>query len=229
MKKFVIIFIIVLFMVIGMTNDQFVWCKRMIFGEPVTHIIQDGEYLSKIAKKYYGDSRYWKELALINRAPDSDLVFPGEEILVPKKSVIEEIHRTQWLSKVNQFVKGEQDILARLSKEDLEQYAVHDDAKQLESSATVTTMEEQSEVNKSGALAEQSHETRSSSVYMIMIVAGVLLLVSTIVFLIYRKRKTDKEVTNVNEIDFNDEESEPDYKDYLNKKNKKKEYAMSTN
>lgn len=115
MKRLLIFLFIVSLLIIGYSYDQFAWCKKLILGEPSTHTIQQGEYLSQIAKKYYGDASYWRELALINRAPDCDVVFPGEEIVIPSFDVIKEIRKTRWLTKVNKYVKGQEEILAQLN------------------------------------------------------------------------------------------------------------------
>lgn len=80
--------------------------------QPRTHQIAEGDWLSKVAKKYYGDASYWQELALINRAPDGDLIFPGEEIIVPSFEAIREVRTSRRLSAVNDIVEMQQDILA---------------------------------------------------------------------------------------------------------------------
>lgn len=79
--------------------------SRMLrLEQPVAHEIQKGEYLSKLAKEYYGDASYWRELALVNRAPDADYVQPGERILVPGFESIQRIRRARTISEVNRAV-----------------------------------------------------------------------------------------------------------------------------
>ncbi|KAA3615313.1 MAG: LysM domain-containing protein [Calditrichaeota bacterium] len=85
--------------------------SRMYLGESRIHTIQNGEQLSHLAQQYYGDAAYWRELALINRAPNADNIFPGEQILLPTVNVIDKLARSTRLSEVNKLV-GEQEQLA---------------------------------------------------------------------------------------------------------------------
>jgi len=88
--------------------------SRMLrLEQPVAHEIKRGEYLSKLAKEYYGDASYWRELALVNRAPNADYVLPGEEILVPSFESIQRIRRARTLSQVNRAVM---EVQARLQR-----------------------------------------------------------------------------------------------------------------
>jgi len=80
--------------------------------QPTSHEIQTGEWLSKLAKKYYGDASYWRELALVNRAPNGDLIFPGEKVIVPSFDAIQQIRRSRSLSAVNEVVDMQENILA---------------------------------------------------------------------------------------------------------------------
>ena len=112
MKKLIIFLSIIILVVIGFNNDIYLFAKKLFLDEPTTHKIEEGEYLSKIAKEYYGNADYWRELALINRAPNSDLVFPGEEIVLPSSETIQKIRNTRWLSKVNNYVQNQEEIIA---------------------------------------------------------------------------------------------------------------------
>lgn len=80
--------------------------------KPTFHEIQQGDWLSKVAQKYYGDASYWKELELINRAPDGDKIYPGEKIIVPSFDVVQKVRHTVRLSVVNELVQEQQTILA---------------------------------------------------------------------------------------------------------------------
>ncbi|MDG5814617.1 LysM domain-containing protein [Chitinispirillales bacterium ANBcel5] len=59
------------------------------------YTVQDGDTLSKIAKRYYGDVSYYKDLAEFNRIADPDLIKIGQKIDLPhyfakfEKTVIE--------------------------------------------------------------------------------------------------------------------------------------------
>lgn len=117
MKKIItgIAIAIVLFSMV--VPDAWVWCKKVLLNEPTTHTIQKGEYLSKLSLKYYGSAKYWQELALVNRAPNSDLVFPEEELFIPSKEVIEQLHRARSFSRVNSLVGNEKTLYANLQKQ----------------------------------------------------------------------------------------------------------------
>jgi len=89
--------------------------NRLFLDEPRVHKIEKGEYLSKLAKQYYGDPQRWRELALINRAPNPDHIEVGEEILVPAANAIVEISRARTLTKVNALVGEQQTLTTRKS------------------------------------------------------------------------------------------------------------------
>jgi len=113
MKKLMVIFILIT-VVVGMYSEEnLLWCKKMLFNEPTKHIIQKGDYFSKLSKQYYGTTRYWRELALVNRAPNKDLVFPGEEVIIPSLDAVKKLHRSRSLTAVNSIVKDQKDWIAR--------------------------------------------------------------------------------------------------------------------
>jgi len=107
MKKLLILFILVS-VVVGMySEDNYLWCKKIIFNEPTKHVIQKGDFFSKLSKQYYGTTKYWRELALINRAPNKDLVFPGEEVVIPNLDAVKKLRKTRMLTVVNDIVKDQ--------------------------------------------------------------------------------------------------------------------------
>lgn len=244
MKKFLIIVFLVALLIAGYSYDQFGWAKKLLFGEPTTHVIQRGEFLSKIAKKYYGRADYWRELALINRAPDSDLVFPGEEIIIPSLDVIKEIRRTQWLSKVNSYVKNQEDIIARLKMGEEpvladnnvvetepmttpEQLAA-DEANNLitpDSEQVYATVDQ----NQQTMYRENEESQSTSSLGLILTVIGAIFVASLIAIVLIRKRK-QSQITIVDDDELNildeEEESEPDYNEYLKNKSHEKEGVL---
>lgn len=240
MKKFLIVVFIVALLIGGYAYDQFGWCKKLIFGEPTTHVIQKGEYLSVIAKKYYGKADYWQELALINRAPNSNLVFPGEEIIIPSLDVIKEIRRTRWLSKVNSFVKNEEDIIARLKVGEEPVMAENEPKttpeKMLESQGNVpiSASEQVDTKTETAPLPAESNKAEvqsASSLGLILGVIAILFLASLTVFLVIRRKKRSQQITIIDDDDLNligeDEESEPDYREYLrNRSQRKKKDAL---
>ncbi|WP_165822666.1 LysM peptidoglycan-binding domain-containing protein [Paenibacillus montanisoli] len=48
------------------------------------HVIQEGETLSSISRKYYGSSKYAKSIAAYNRLSDNDVVKSGDVLSIPK-------------------------------------------------------------------------------------------------------------------------------------------------
>ncbi len=83
----------------------------LIEDDPTLREVREGDWLSKIAKEYYNDPSYWKELALINRAPNGNVLFPGEKVIVPASRIIQEIRAARSLSRVNELVEQQRAIL----------------------------------------------------------------------------------------------------------------------
>ncbi len=96
-----------------LSQGEIGWSNRLYLDEPRVHKIEKGEYLSKLAQRYYGDPQRWRELALINRAPNPDHVEIGEEILVPAANKAAEISRAQTLTQVNSIVRGQEGLAVR--------------------------------------------------------------------------------------------------------------------
>jgi hypothetical protein len=92
------------------SHGEMVWSNRRFLDEPRVHKIEKGEYLSRLAQQYYGDPQRWRELALINRAPNPNHVEVGEKILVPAANVVAEIGRARTLTKVNALVNDQEKL-----------------------------------------------------------------------------------------------------------------------
>ncbi len=229
MKKLFVILLIIVVLVVGFKTDVFLYAKRLFQAEPTTHLIQEGEYLSMIAQKYYGNADYWRELALINRAPNSDAVFPGEEIVIPNLEVIKKIRQTRWLSRVNGLVKNQEDIIAGRFQ-------------QQEKLATTTPNSKPSvkpgpvvkETNEDFVLTESktNSETmvKSSMAYIILGSVAVILFSTIIGYIVYRRKKGHDELSLFDDIDLsnNESEAEPNYQDYLkNKKDRSSEVMIN--
>lgn len=112
MKRFLFCIVLMGFLVLFMEPAGNLLSNLLRLDQPMTHQIQEGDWLSKIAERNYGDASYWKELALINRAPDGDMIFPGEEVIVPSFEAIRKVRESRRLSAVNDIVEMQQDILA---------------------------------------------------------------------------------------------------------------------
>ncbi len=221
MKKILIVFIVLALLIAGYAYDQFGWCKKLLFGGPTTHVIQKDEYLSAIAKKYYGRADYWRELALINRSPDSDVVFPGEEIIIPSLDVIKEIRRTRWLTKVNAYMKGQEDIIAQLNlgEEPTQTELIPETTPESEP----MTMSPESEPTLTET--EEVEVKSASSLGLILGIIAFVFVASLIAFVLIRRRKRSQQIKILDDKDLNimdeDEESEPDYQEYLRNKSER--------
>jgi hypothetical protein len=69
-----------------------VWSSRVSAEKSTFHQVRQGEYFSKISLQYYGTAKYWRELAQLNGAPDSENIYPGARIFIPKLSVIQALN-----------------------------------------------------------------------------------------------------------------------------------------
>jgi len=93
------------------SQGELLWSSRLLLDESRVHKVQKGESLSLLAKRYYGDPQRWRELALLNRAPNPNLVLPGEDVLVPAVGSINEMSRVKTITKFNNLA-NEQERLA---------------------------------------------------------------------------------------------------------------------
>lgn len=98
------------FITLAWSTGDVLYSSRMYLGEARIHTIQQGEQLSRLAQQYYGDPDYWRELALINRAPRADDIFPGERILLPSVNAMDKLASARRLSRVNDIVSFEEQL-----------------------------------------------------------------------------------------------------------------------
>lgn len=106
MKKIFIILIIIVLAFIFATQKNKLWCERSTPDLPCVHKITQGEYLSQISLQYYGTAAYWRELASINRAPNSDVILPGTKIFIPSQKVIQQLHRLESPSQADSLLQA---------------------------------------------------------------------------------------------------------------------------
>jgi LysM repeat protein len=111
MKKFFLTLFFMSGIFLLLSQGEVLWSKRRFLDEPRVHKVQKGESLSKLAKQYYGDTKRWRELALVNRAPKPNHLEVGEEVLLPTEPVINELRRSRTITKVNTLI-GEQEKTA---------------------------------------------------------------------------------------------------------------------
>ncbi|MBN2010722.1 LysM peptidoglycan-binding domain-containing protein [candidate division KSB1 bacterium] len=235
MKKFFVMLMIIAIVIMGNTYEVFLFAKKALFGDPTTHTIQQGEYLSKIAQHYYGRSDYWRELALINRAPNSDLVFPGEEIIIPRLEVIENIRKARSLSDVNTFVHGEEDIIARLDRDKVESIPMTEQykptpvtPKRNESTSSMITDESSPSVSMEEPTVEQpapmvatndkpvvNKPIQSSSMNLILVIVAVAVIGGIIGLLVYQRKKRSRFEEDFAVIDNVDLDEEPEDDDFV--------------
>jgi LysM repeat protein len=234
MKKLLILFVLVT-VVFGLYSEEnLLWCKKIIFNEPTKHVIQKGDFFSKLSKQYYGTVDYWRELALINRAPNKDLVFPGEEVVIPSLDAMKKLKTTRMLSVVNDIVKDQNDWIAK-NGNITSNYAFEEtkpEPKPDEQTATVqesvtTGQETATEVSAPGALTFdtepllQEEMEKSSMLPIILTVVAIALIVGLMALYLYRRKKKyemeafepseekEEEITMVDE----DEEMDDVYSD----------------
>ncbi|MFQ5603911.1 MAG: LysM peptidoglycan-binding domain-containing protein [bacterium] len=224
MKRFFYTIVLMALMVIFMDPAANLLSRFLKLDQPMTHEIQEGEWLSKLAKDYYGDVSYWKELALINRAPNGNLIYPGEKIIIPSFDAIQKIRKTRRLSDVNDLVDVQQDILAGRIEHHIEPVAElverkdRDSAVQLETadqsydqSAAETELEEpflsDSEEGVASSNGSASEARLSTPILTGLVVLGLIIAVGIIMLVLKRKRA--EEVTFYGDAP-EDEESNED-------------------
>ena len=105
------------------STGDVLFSSRMFLGEARIHTVQQGEQLSRLAQQYYGNADYWRELALINRAPRADDIFPGERILLPSVNAMDKLARARRLTQVNELVSMEAQLALQESQDDAEEFA----------------------------------------------------------------------------------------------------------
>ena len=53
-----------------------------------SHVVAKGETLSSIARRYYGDSKYWKSILKANPKVKADSLAVGTKLVIPSKTVV---------------------------------------------------------------------------------------------------------------------------------------------
>lgn len=232
MKRAILLLVGVALILVLIMPDGLVWSNKTYLSKPTVHKITKGEYLSKISLQYYGTAKYWRELALINRAPESDLVFPEEELFIPSRKVIEQLHKARSFSKVNNLYDDEEQLYATsLAPTDTIMLTQASDSGS--SIAPAVAPVSQNDIAASDDESAQVVETEQaegiSPLFTVIGIIGLLGLLAIVGFIIYKKRKQADEqdlLNELNEVDLDalveneqeDDEQEPDYDEY--KKNR---------
>lgn len=118
MKKFLLVVLIISGVIGGLTQDSILWSYRLFLDQPIIHNLEKGEYLSQLSIKYYGSPDYWRALALINRAPNPDLVHPKESIIIPDLESVKKLNKARTITEVNKLVG---DLEYIMSQSDVQQ------------------------------------------------------------------------------------------------------------
>lgn len=61
--------------------DTTIWGPKI---EATTYTVQEGDWLSKIAGRAYGDIFTYQKLAQVNNISNPDLIFPGQVLTIPR-------------------------------------------------------------------------------------------------------------------------------------------------
>lgn len=200
MKKILVLFILVTVIFGLYSEENLLWCKKMLFNEPTTHVIQKGDYFSKLSQQYYGTAKYWQQLALINRAPNKDMVFPGEKVVIPSLEAIKKLRESRSLTSVNDIVKVQKDWIAEHGNVTT-QYAF--ETTETTTKEQVTATDEQAPAQKTAIeqvpitqsdnfepepVIENEYE-KSSMLPVILTIAAVVLIVGIMSLYLYRRKK----------------------------------------
>ncbi len=197
MKKILVALLLTIAVVLFLEPAQTLLSKYLLLEQPVEHEIRDGDWLSKIAKEYYNDPSYWKELALINRAPRGDKIFPGEKGIGPCLEPIREIRRARSLSKVNELIQQQQNLMtgtALLKRAD-PGTAPEPEEPAAVSSPTSSLEAEQEEAPAASRLEEELAVVERPSKLNVLLLAGVLgltLVLAAAIYFYIRKRKSEE-------------------------------------
>ncbi len=177
--------------ILGVFSREIALMAEVYLGKPQTHVIQKGESLSKLALHYYGNADYWRELALINMAPDPDLIWVGEEILIPDKAAVEQIHRAKTLSVVKNLVIKQE--LALNESPRGEPPALTQKAPAEETPSEVTVRESEPPASPFQTVPRPPAESEASDFYWVWWVAALLIIGGVVGMYWLRRRQTTPE------------------------------------
>ena len=192
MRQFIVIIAVMALVIGGFTQDNFLWSFRLFQEEPVIHQINQGEYLSQLSQKYYGTTDYWKELALINRAPKPDLVYPNEKILIPDIEKMRTLKRAKTISDVNKLVAEMEKTLSGkiVFKEEILQERLSQTNKQSIEDTKAASVEDKKAVVVEKTAAIKS-STNSGILYFFYML-GIITAIGSLVYFFLRRSKGEK-------------------------------------
>ena len=200
MKKYILATLFLGLFVLFLEPAETLLSNFLRIEQPTVHEVEDGDWLSKIALEYYGDPTFWKELELINRAPEGNLVFPGEKVIVPSFKVIRQIRNTKRLSEVNKLIKEQQNILISTSVQPNNHQEVEKSQSEKIATGIVKKPDESNPVKDIGRIIDFEQElvdssSEQTSLTSFILFAGVVALslgfVIAIFYFIHKKRKDE--------------------------------------
>jgi hypothetical protein len=113
MKKSIFFAVIFVIALLGIYSEtQFSWCSRIFSNDSSLRIMQKSDYLRLLSQQYYGTSKFWMDLALVNRIADRDRIYPGEKIIIPDRDAIQKLHATHSMTILNEIVSNQKGWLA---------------------------------------------------------------------------------------------------------------------
>lgn len=101
MKKLFVFLIIVGVFLLVFSEQVTVLADIFILGDPQIYEVKEGDWLSRVAQQHYNDMHLWRQLALINMAPNPDYILPGEKILLPDSEAMQRLKNARTMSSVS--------------------------------------------------------------------------------------------------------------------------------
>lgn len=201
MKKVLLAAFCGVVLLLVMAHDNLLMSRLRWLESPQVHHVQKGESLSKLAKEHYGDTDYWRELALVNRAPNPNHIEPDEKILLPAANVMQELRKARTISSVNSLV-DQQQIAAKASPDNgsysrSEPSVVSTGNPNAAPVAGVDSPPAGSpsapvqETTRPQPLASQPRPESSGGLSWFWLILGLVLIGGVIAFVLYRRRQEE--------------------------------------
>ena len=186
-----------------LSQGEVLWSKLKFLDEPRIHKVRKGESLSKLAQRHYGDAQYWRELALVNRAPKPGHIQVGEEILLPSATVINELSRSRSITRVNALLGGQENASERTTPK-----SATTATKPTNGSRSLAPPEKTAEISDPvpatapETIAPQADTTSENTGFPWFWLAIVMILIAGVVgFLLYRRKQAEEGKTEVETVE----------------------------
>ncbi len=201
MKKVMLMAFCGVVMLLVMAHDNLLLSRLRWLESPQVHNVQKGESLSKLAKEHYGDTDYWRELALVNRAPNPNHIEPDEKILLPAANVMQELRKARTISSVNSLVNQQQ--TAAKASPDHGSYSRSEPSvvstgnpnatpvAGVDSPPSSSPNASAQETTQPQPLASQPRPESSGGLSWFWLILGLVLIGGVIAFVLYRRRQEE--------------------------------------